>query len=95
MKKVLSLAIMLSLMLCSTSLHCSEEPLSHHDYDTNDRYPIKGPLGLGSSQAVSKATSTSMMAWGFGLATGIAILAGVIHQSAAAHTTESTDSSGS
>jgi hypothetical protein len=49
--------------------------------------------GSGAEDGTYTAISTSMFGWGIALAVGIAILASVIHQSAAGHSTTSTTSS--
>lgn len=45
------------------------------------------PRGKSSEEGAYSAISLSMLGWGFGLAAGIGVLASVLHQSTAAHTT--------
>ncbi|MBS0604434.1 MAG: hypothetical protein JSS60_05270 [Verrucomicrobia bacterium] len=48
--------------------------------------------GAGAEDGTFTAISTSMFGWGIGLASGIAILASVLHQSAAGHSHTHCDS---
>eukprot|EP01066_Platyproteum_vivax_P005668 Platyproteum_vivax@DN17244_c0_g1_i1.p1 len=94
MKKVLSFAIAIALMLLNTPLYCASEALSECEYEANEGYEKCEPLGYGSSQATTTSISMSMMGWGLGLAAAIAIIAGIIHQSAAPHSSFSTNGNG-
>jgi hypothetical protein len=47
--------------------------------------------GSGAEDGNFTAISTSMLGWGFGLSAGIAILASVLHQSTAGHSTTHCD----
>jgi len=85
MKKALSLVIAITLMLLSTPLQCANKAMSDREYDANENYEKREPLGYGTSKGTTSSISASMMGWGIGLAAGIAILAGIIHQSAAVH----------
>lgn len=92
MKKVLSIAIALCVMMLNTPLYANDEPFSECEYDANEGYEQCTPLGYGSSSAASSTVSMSMVGWGLGLAIAIAIVAGVIHQSAAIHSSSNTTS---
>lgn len=91
MKKALSFAIAISLVLLNSPLYSASEALSDCEYDANEGYEKCEPIGYGSSQATSTTISMSMIGWGLGLAAAIAIIAGVIHQSASTHSSSSTD----
>lgn len=85
MKKALSFAIALSIILFNVPLYCADQALHQSDYEANEGYEKKEPLGYGSKQATHASINMSMMGWGIGAAAAIAIIAGVIHQSTAAH----------
>ena len=95
MKKVLTFSIAIALMLMNSPLYCASEALSDCEYEANEGYEKCEPLGYGSSQATTTSISMSMMGWGLGLAAAIAIIAGIIHQSAATHSSSNTNGTGS
>ena len=94
MKKVLSFTIAIALMLMNAPIYCASEALSDCEYEANEGYEKCEPLGYGSSQATTTSISMSMMGWGLGLAAAIAIIAGIIHQSAAPHSDSTTNGNG-
>ncbi|QVL56686.1 MAG: hypothetical protein KFB93_04705 [Simkaniaceae bacterium] len=91
MKKALSITIALCVMLLNTPMYANDEAFSESEYDANEGYEQRAPLGYGSSSAASSTVSMSMVGWGLGLAIAIAIVAGVIHQSAATHSSSSSN----
>lgn len=85
MKKALSFAITLSIILSNAPLYCADQALHQSDYEANEGYEKSEPLGYGSNHATHASINMSMMGWGIGAAAAIAIIAGVVHQSTAAH----------
>ncbi|QVL55095.1 MAG: hypothetical protein KFB95_07185 [Simkaniaceae bacterium] len=85
MKRVFTVLIALSVMLLNTPAYANDEAFSECEYGVNDGYEKCEPLGHGSSKASHSAVSASMVGWGLGLAIAIAIVAGVLHQSVATH----------
>lgn len=76
MKKLLSLFLSL-LLATSLPLVAAENTLQQGNKESNALYST----GAGCEDAVYTATSNAMVYWGFGLAAGIALLAGLLHQS--------------
>ena len=95
MKRVFAVLIALSVTLLNTPAYANDEAFSECEYGVNDGYEKCEPLGHGSSKASHSAVSASMVGWGLGLAIAIAIVAGVIHQSATAHGGSNSTSNGS
>jgi len=95
MKRVFTVLIALSVMLLNTPTYANDEAFSECEYGANDGYEKCEPLGHGSSKASHSAVSASMVGWGLGLAIAIAIVAGVIHQSVATHSSSNGISNGS
>ncbi len=93
MKKILSIGIAFCIMNLNTSVYANDEAFSECDYDVNNGSEKCEPLGYGSSSAANSTVSMSMVGWGLGLAIAIAIVAGVIHQSAAAHSSSTSNTS--
>lgn len=85
MKRVFAVFVALSVMLLNTPVYANDKAFSECEYDVNDGYEKCEPLGHGSSKASHSAVSASMVGWGLGLAIAIAIVAGVLHQSVATH----------
>lgn len=85
MKRALSIFIAFAVMLLNTPVYGNDEAFSENDYESNESYEGYHPLGNGASKASSSSVSASMVGWGIGLAVAVAILAGVLHQSKAAH----------
>lgn len=88
MKKMLSLAIIFSMVIFHLPAYSADRALSASDYEANEGYEKDEPLGHGSRQASHSSINMSMVGWGIGLAAAIAIIAGVVHQSTAAHADE-------
>jgi hypothetical protein len=88
------LVIFLALCLAYLPAHATDSPPSECDYDANRNEEECEPLGYGAKKSTDTGINISMIGWGLGLAAAIAILAGVIHQSTAAHS-NSSKSSGS
>ncbi len=76
---------MAALILLSASLHADE--LENYKKDTEAIWRT----GSGAEDGTFTAISTSMLGWGVGLSAGIAILASVLHQSTAGHSTTHCD----
>lgn len=76
---------MTALILLSASLHADE--LKNYKKDTEAIWRT----GSGAEDGTFTAISTSMLGWGVGLSAGIAILASVLHQSTAGHSTTHCD----
>lgn len=91
MKKFLSIVVALCITFSYCPSYASDSALTESDLQANYEPDECYPLGYGSSKATSTAISTSMLAWGIGLAIVIAIVAGVVHRSTAAHSTSDTD----
>jgi len=91
MKKFLSILLALCITFSYCPIYASDSALSEYDLQANYAPEECYPLGYGSSRASSTAISTSMLAWGIGLAIVIAVVAGVIHRSTAAHSSSDTD----
>lgn len=84
MNKFIAILLCCALMCSSTLSHANDGDLNQYKEDTEALYRT----GSGAEEGAYSAISTSMIGWGVGLAVGIAILAGVLHQSTAntAHT---------
>jgi hypothetical protein len=87
MNKILSTLLCFALVCHFSPAHANDGDLNQYKEDTDALYRT----GSGAEEGAYSAISTSMLGWGVGLAVGIAILAGVLHQSTAntAHTTTS------
>lgn len=85
MKKALSYLLTICMLAVSTPLRATDQAPPGCDYEANYDECTKEPLGYGTDKATSSTISMSMMGWGLGLAIAIAIIAGVLHQSQAAH----------
>jgi len=96
MKKVLTVLIALSVVFLKPPVFANDEAFSECEYGANSGYEkCDAPLGSGSNKATSATINASMVGWGLGLAIAIAIVAGVIHQSAATHGSTNSSSSSS
>ena len=94
MRRVISWMIAMAIIVSGLPLCSSQESLSSTDYHANDDQQVEcAPLGYGAGEATNQAINMSMLGWGLGLAIFIAILAGIIHQSASTHSDDSTSSS--
>lgn len=76
MKKLISGILILALVSFSSSVQ-GEENLQNYSENTENLWQT----GKGASDGSYTAISTSMIAWGVGLAVGIAVLCAVLHQS--------------
>lgn len=76
---------MTALILLSASLHADE--LENYKKNTEAIWRT----GSGAEDGTFTAISTSMLGWGVGLSAGIAILASVLHQSTAGHSSTHCD----
>jgi hypothetical protein len=77
--------LMTALILLSASLHADE--LENYKKNTEAIWRT----GSGAEDGTFTAISTSMLGWGVGLSAGIAILASVLHQSTAGHSSTHCD----
>lgn len=94
MKKAFSIVVALSMMLLNTPIFANDQALSECEYDANEGDKKEcAPMGYGSSSAANSTISMSMVGWGLGLAIAIAIIAGVVHQSVATHSSSSSSTS--
>ena len=91
MKKVFAVLLALSVMLLNTPSYANDEAFSECEYGVNDGHETCEPLGHGSSKASASAISASMIGWGLGLALVIAIVASVLHQSIATHSSSNSN----
>lgn len=81
LKRLLSSLLLFSLL--STVPLSAHDPLSESEYQANSKNKKESPLGAASYHSANSAISSSMVAWGLGLATVITILALVINGSSA------------
>ncbi len=79
------LTLLLSLALCSTTF--ADQCLESAMYESNSLYSTGG----GYEDGIFTAVSSSMIGWGIGLAAAIALVAGLVHQSAGANTHSAND----
>ncbi len=88
MNKIITLFLCFALVCTHSLSYANDGDLNQYKEDTEAIYRT----GSGSEEGAYSAISTSMLGWGVGLAVGIAILAGVLHQSTAntahAHTSQ-------
>ena len=89
MKHIIHLA--LPLLLTASALRADQECLEASVYESNEMYHT----GSGCEDGIFNAVSSSMIAWGIGLAAGIALLTGLIHNAHQGSQTSSTNSSSS
>lgn len=78
MKRLLTIGL---LIVVTGSGFCNEMQNYKKDSDAIWR------TGVGAEDGTFTAVSTSMLGWGLGLSVGIAVLASVLHQSSASHST--------
>ncbi|MGE5196756.1 MAG: hypothetical protein ACM3JI_05445 [Anaerolineae bacterium] len=81
MMKRLVLSTLLLLMASLSFPIIAKESISEHAKNVDSLWRV----GAGAQDGAYTATSLSMLGWGFGLATGIAILAASLHKSKAGH----------
>ncbi|CCB89373.1 unknown protein [Simkania negevensis Z] len=91
MKKVLKVLIAFIFATAPLHLSATDQAPSDCDYEANRAYKDVDcqPLGYGADQAANSTINMSMIGWGLGLALAIALVAGIIHQSAATHSSSS------
>lgn len=77
------LGICILLIICCIAPAYPEDAMTQYQEDTNKLYV--DPAGCAAQDGQHTAISASMVAWGIALAIGIALLAGLIHQSSSAH----------
>lgn len=78
MKKLIKTALIIALLSFSSSVH-GRDDLQDVAKNTDKLWRT----GSGAHDGSYTAIGTSMLAWGIGLAVGIAVLAAVLHQSTA------------
>ena len=84
MKKI----ILSALIVSSCGSLVARESIQELGTQTDELYRV----GAGAQDGAFTSLGASMLGWGLGLGVGIAILAGVLHQStASAHTTSTND----
>jgi hypothetical protein len=79
---ILASSVCLSPLLSEEEITPFYDPIENTTIDTEALWDNNG-----GSDGSFTSTSTSMVAWGIGLAIGIGLLAGILHQSAAPSTT--------
>ena len=87
MKRVLTVLLAFIFATTTLPLSATNQAPSDCDYEANRAYKDVDcePLGYGADQAANTTISMSMVGWGLGLALAIALVAGILHQSATAH----------
>jgi hypothetical protein len=75
--------LLISLLLVAMTRPAFSDELENYKKNTDAIWRT----GAGAEDGTFTAISTSMFGWGIALAAGIAILASVLHQSTAAHST--------
>ena len=81
MKKFVCSVSILCLLLKTVAVSANDQALPANDYKTNYQKTYEHALGYSSQKKSDSTIHLSMLGWGVGLAIGIAILSGVIHQS--------------
>lgn len=85
MKKKIAIALLcMGLTLSSSPIFSAEEGCQTMEDAVEEMNAMHRP-GLCCEDAAFTAISSSMVGWGVGLAVGIALLTGLLHQSKAAH----------
>lgn len=87
MKKILS-ATLAYCLLASPLAHAEEDCLTFAQEEMNELHRV----GACCEDAVFTSISSSMLGWGFGLALGIALLTGLVHNSHAESKTSNSTS---
>lgn len=73
--------ICILLIICCIAPAYPEDPMTQYQEDTNKLYV--DTTGCAAQDGQHTAISASMVGWGLALAAGIALLAGLLHQSTA------------
>ena len=91
MKKVSKVLLAFLLAMAPLHLSATDQAPSDCEYEANRAYKDVDcePLGYGADKAANSTISMSMLGWGLGLALAIALIAGIIHQSASTHSSSS------
>lgn len=88
MKRIIQIILPL-LLVASPHLRAEEwDCLQASQQESNNAY-LAGRMGDACEDAIFTCVSASMIGWGLGLAAGIMLLTGLIHQSTAAHSSSS------
>ncbi len=77
------LGLCILLIICCIAPVYPTDPLTQYQEDTDRLYV--DPTGCAANDGQHTAISASMVGWGLALAAGIALLAGLLHQSKSGH----------
>ena len=93
MKRVLTFLLIFVFASATLPLSGTDQAPSECDYEMNKAHEECTPIGYGADHATQTTVNMSMVGWGLGLALAIALVAGIIHQSAAVHSSSTSSSS--